>query len=58
VELSGKGKLWRMAPATLNANIVVGQKSGVEVEERALDAAPATAAIAPFSVNIYEFALK
>ena len=58
VNLSGKGKLWRMAPANLNANIVVGQKPGVVVEERALDAAPATAAIAPFSVNIYEFALK
>ena len=58
VELSGKGKLWRMAPPNLNATIVVGQKPGVQVEERALEAVPATATVAPFSVNIYELTLK
>ncbi|MBZ5586282.1 MAG: alpha-N-arabinofuranosidase [Acidobacteriia bacterium] len=58
VELTGQGRLWRMAPASLNASIVVGQKPGVEVEERALEAAPKTVAIAPFSVSIYELALR
>ncbi|MGA2482901.1 MAG: alpha-N-arabinofuranosidase [Candidatus Acidiferrales bacterium] len=55
VELSGKGRLWRMAPSSVDATIVVGQKPGVEVEEHALGAAPSTATIAPFSVNIYAF---
>lgn len=58
VELSGKGRLWRMAPSSVNATIVVGQKPGVEVEERALEAVPGTATIPPFSVNIYEFAAR
>jgi alpha-L-arabinofuranosidase len=57
-ELTGKGKLWRMAPADLNATIVVGQKPGVEVEEQAVDAAPGTAIFAPWSVTLYEFPVK
>jgi hypothetical protein len=47
-----------MAPASLDATIVVGQKPGVEVEERPLDAVPGTATIAPFSVSVYEFAVR
>ena len=58
VELSGKGRLWRMAPSSVDATIVVGQKPGVEVEEHALEALPSTATIAPFSVTIYEFAQR
>jgi alpha-N-arabinofuranosidase len=58
VELAGKGRLWRMAPASLNATIVVGQKPGVAVEESALEAAPKTVTMAPFSVNIYELAAR
>ena len=58
VELSGHGRLWRMAPPSINANIVVGQKPGVDVEEQVLEALPGTVKIAPFSVNIYEFPAK
>ena len=58
VELSGRGRVWRMAPASINASIVVGQKPGVEVEEQALDALPGTVKIAPISVSIYEFPAK
>jgi alpha-N-arabinofuranosidase len=58
LELTGKGKLWRMAPKDLNATIVVGQKPGVEVEENAVEATPERSIIAPFSVNIYELAVK
>jgi alpha-N-arabinofuranosidase len=58
VELSGKGRLWRMAPASLNATIVAGRKPGVEVEERALDATPKTVTLAPFSVSICELAAR
>lgn len=57
-QLAGKGKLWRMAPSDINATIVVGQKPGVVVEERALEAVPTTMTFAPFSVSIYEFPVK
>jgi alpha-N-arabinofuranosidase len=57
-ELSGKGKLWRMAPSSINATIVAGQKPGVTVEEQVLEFLPNTAVFAPFSVSIYEFPVK
>jgi hypothetical protein len=47
-----------MAPASLNATVVVGQKPGVEIEERVLDGVPHTVVIAPISVTIYEFPVK
>jgi alpha-N-arabinofuranosidase len=58
VELSGKGRLWRMAPASLDATIVVGRRPGVEIEQKALEAAPNAATIAPFSVSIYELGIR
>jgi alpha-N-arabinofuranosidase len=57
-ELTGKGRLWRMAPTNINATIVVGQKPQVEIEEHQVDAVPNTATIAPISVNIYEFTVR
>jgi alpha-N-arabinofuranosidase len=58
VSLSGKGRLWRMAPQSLNAKIVVGQKPEVEVEQQEFDSIPASVVIAPISVTIYEIALN
>jgi len=58
VSLSGKGRLCRLAPESLNAKIVVGQRPEVEVEQQELDSIPASVVIPPISVNIYEFALK
>jgi hypothetical protein len=55
---AGTGRRWRMAPADLNATIVVGQKPGVVVEEMALDAEPATPSFAAFSVTVYAFPVK
>jgi alpha-N-arabinofuranosidase len=57
-DLSGKAKLWRMAPSNINATITLGQKPGVEIEEQNLDSVPTSPTLAPFSVNIYEFAVK
>ncbi len=37
------------------AEIVVGQASGVEVEEQAIDSIPTMPTFAPFSVTIYNF---
>ena len=53
--LEGSGTIWRMAPSDINAEIVVGEKSEVEVEEIALDAVPASVELPPFSVSIYVF---
>jgi len=58
VVLSGKGRLWRMAPASLSAVVAVGQKPAVEVEESAVDGAPNTFVIPPISISIYEFSAQ
>jgi alpha-L-arabinofuranosidase len=57
VELAGQGHLWRMAPADVNASIVIGQKPQVQIEDQAVDGAD-TLAVAPISVNVYAFPLK
>jgi alpha-N-arabinofuranosidase len=55
MELSGQGRRWRMAPTSVDATIVVGQKPGVAVEEAALDGGPKAESIPPFSVSVYEY---
>jgi alpha-N-arabinofuranosidase len=57
-KLSPQGHLWRMAPAIVDATITVGQKSGVEVEEKEVTSLLDTVSVPPFSVNIYSFALQ
>jgi len=47
-----------VAPTSVDATVVVGQKPGVKVEEEKLTSLPGTFSVAPFSVNIYSFALK
>jgi alpha-N-arabinofuranosidase len=56
--LAGKGKLWHLAPARIDATIVPGQRPGVEIEEQTLDAVPSAPSFAPFSVNVYEFPVE
>lgn len=56
--LSGQGKLWRMAPASVDATITVGQKPGVEVQEQELEAIPKEMIAPPFSVSIYSFSIQ
>jgi len=57
-KLSNQGHLWRMAPSSVDATITVGQKPGVEVEEKEVTAVPDTVSVPPFSVNIYSFVEK
>jgi alpha-N-arabinofuranosidase len=52
-KLSERGHLWRMAPATVDATIAVGQKPGVEVEDLPIASLPDTLSVPPFSVSIY-----
>jgi alpha-N-arabinofuranosidase len=58
VKISSQGQLWRMAPATIDATITVGQKPGVEVQEERLVSVPTAMSVAPFSVSIYSFAAQ
>jgi alpha-N-arabinofuranosidase len=57
VKLSSQGHLWRMAPATIDATITVGQKPGVQVQEQELASVPKTMSVPSFSVSIYSFAV-
>ncbi len=57
-KLSNQGHLWRMAPSSVDATITVGQKPGVEVEEKEVTAVPDTVSVPPFSVNIYSFVVQ
>ncbi len=57
-KLANQGHLWRMAPATVDATITVGQKPGVEVEEQALTSVNGAMSIPPFSVSIYSYPMQ
>jgi alpha-L-arabinofuranosidase len=56
--LSGPGHLWRMAPSSVDATVTVGQKPGLEVQEKEITSVPDTVSVPPFSVNIYSFAVQ
>jgi alpha-N-arabinofuranosidase len=56
--LSSQGHVWRMAPESVDAMIKVGQKPGVEVQHQELTSVPEEMTVAPFSVNIYSFAVQ
>jgi alpha-N-arabinofuranosidase len=57
-DLAAGGRLWRMAPATLDATITPGQKPEVEVEEQAVAGLPASGLYAPFSVSLYAIPVR
>ena len=58
VTLRSNGKLWQMAPKTVDATIMVGQTPGVAVEEQRLTSVPDSMMVPPFSVNIYSFPIQ
>jgi alpha-N-arabinofuranosidase len=55
VELRGVGKLWQIAAPNVDAVNVPGQKPAVDIVETALNEVPNRLAVAPLSVNVYEF---
>jgi len=57
-KLASAGKLWRMAPASIDATVQVDKKPEVEVEEQTLGALPGTIAVRAFSVNIYSYPVQ
>jgi alpha-L-arabinofuranosidase len=57
-KLANKGKLWRMAPDSIDATVQVDKKPEVQVEEQTLGALPGTVTVRPFSVNIYSYPVQ
>ena len=58
VKLASRGQLWRMAPSSVDATIIVRQTPGVEVQQQELTSVPDETPVPPFSVNIYSFAVQ
>jgi alpha-L-arabinofuranosidase len=58
VKLSSPGHLWRMAPSSVDATIIVGQKPEVEVQQQELTSVHDAMTVPPFSVNIYSFGVQ
>jgi alpha-N-arabinofuranosidase len=56
--LASAGKLWRMAPDSIDATVKVDSPPEVRVEEQSLGALPASITLRPFSVNIYSYPLR
>jgi alpha-N-arabinofuranosidase len=57
-KLSSQGHVWRMAPASVDATITVGQKPRVEIQEQPLTSVPDTVSVPPFSVSIYSYTVQ
>jgi alpha-N-arabinofuranosidase len=53
VHLAGRGTRWRLAPASLDARVVVGREPEVRVEEDAVREVPTRPVFPPFSVTLY-----
>ena len=58
VKLGDAGRLWQMAPKSVEATITLGQKPEVAVEEQAIPSVPDSLLVPPFSVNIYSFPVR
>lgn len=58
VKLAQQGRLWQLAPKSVDAAIALGQKPEVAVQEQTLGPVPATMIAPPFSVSIYSYAVR
>ena len=54
-KLATAGRLWRVAPDSIDATVQIDRKPQVQVEEQSLGAFPETIAVRPFSVTIYSY---
>ncbi|MFB3777461.1 MAG: alpha-N-arabinofuranosidase [Bryobacteraceae bacterium] len=55
VKLRGPGKLWQIAPPSLNSANEAGSKPVVEIREYPQTALGSTVKVPPISINVYEF---
>ncbi len=58
IQLRGTGKLWQIAAPNVDAENEPGKKPVVDIVEIAVKEIPSTLAVAPISVNVYEFETK
>ena len=56
--LAANGKVWRMAPSSINAVTKIDAAPEVQVEEQSLGALPDAISVRPFSVNIYSYPVQ
>ena len=56
--LAASGKLWRMAPDSIDATVKIGEKPGVQIEEQSLSALPEAVTVRPYSINIYSYPVQ
>ena len=54
-KLRGQGKLYRIAPPSVNSTNEVGKEPAVKIVETVQDMLPETVQVPPVSVNLYEF---
>ena len=54
--LTGRGTLWRIAPASLDAVVVVGRAPEVRVDSSAIDALPSRLILPKHSISLYVLA--
>jgi alpha-N-arabinofuranosidase len=57
-KLVGQGRLWQMAPSSVDAVVALGKKPEVAVVASALETMPDTVDVPAFSVNIYSFPVQ
>jgi alpha-N-arabinofuranosidase len=57
-KLASHGKLWQMAPSSVDAVVAVGKTPEVAVEEHALESVPDTIEAPPFSISIYSYPVQ
>ncbi len=55
VEPGGPGKLWQIAPPSLNSANVPGKDPEVEIVETSVPKLPDTIELPPYSISVYEF---
>jgi alpha-N-arabinofuranosidase len=58
VKLRGPGKLWQIAPPSVNSANEAGKKPVVEIVERPQQALPDRVQVPPVSINVYEFEIE
>ena len=56
--LANAGRVYRMAPSSIDATVQVDKKPEVQIEEQPLGALPDTINVRPFSVNIYSYPVQ
>jgi alpha-N-arabinofuranosidase len=57
-KLASAGKLWRMAPDSIDATVEVDKKPEVQVEQQTVGALAGIIKLRPFSVSIYSYLLQ